>query len=306
MAFNVGSISAYTNETKEQLIEKAILTGKTLSLVSIIPGIKYKETINSLENTVTVANAVCGWSPAGTVTFNQRVIEVTALEVKDALCPKTLEKYYLGQLMKPGAPKDLELGPIVAESYVKQVQAINEKTFWQGGMGSPVYGKFNGFVKILSTEATRVDVSAMGSPAVGSGPYTAATIIGIVDMMVSNTPEEILDAPGLTLFMSLGNYMLYTAALRTANLFHYNGENGANYETLIPGTNIKAVGIAGLTGTNYMILTYAQNLAIGTDMMNEEEKFDIWYSKDNDEVRVLIEYKYGTQVYFPEFCVTNF
>ena len=62
----------------------------------------------------------------------------------------------------------------------------------------------------------------------------------------------------------------------------------------------------GLTGTNYIFGTYAENMVVSTDLTNEEEKFDIWYSQDNDEVRVNIQWKIGVQIYFPQFVVTNF
>ena len=91
MAFNVSSISKFTNETSQELVKKAVLTGKTANLVTILPGVKYKETLNLLENTITVADASCGFNPAGSVAFSQRVIEVAPLEVKDSLCEKTLK-----------------------------------------------------------------------------------------------------------------------------------------------------------------------------------------------------------------------
>jgi len=55
-----------------------------------------------------------------------------------------------------------------------------------------------------------------------------------------------------------------------------------------------------------MLLTYGANLVVGTDLLNEEEKFDIFYSRDNDEVRVNIQWKIGTQIYFPEYVVVNY
>ena len=301
MAFNVTNISKYTDEISSELILKTIMTGKTVDLVTVQPGVKYKQTLNILENTIDVQAATCGWNEgSGEVNFKQREIEVTPLEIKDELCFKTLEQYYLGATMKPGAPADVELGAILAESYLQRVQKDIELNLWKGGMGTPEYGSIDGFVKIIGEDSDRVEVTGI------DGSFTANDIITAVNKMVKNIPEDALEKEDLTLFLSYANYNLYTAALRTANMFHYDGANGVNYETSVPGTNVKVIGTLGLTGTDYLVLTPASNLVVGTDLANEEEKFDIFYSRDNDEVRVNIQWKIGAQVYFPEWAVANF
>ena len=307
MAFNVSSINAYVNETAEQLIKKAVLTGKTIDMVKLVPGIKYKETINILDNTISVQNATCGFTSNGSVAFKQREIEVTALEVKESLCEKTLEQYFIGQWMKAGSPKEEQLGAILADSYVEKIKENIELNIWLGNQHtSPVYGKIDGLIYLLSQESTRVTATLPGSPDPMIGPFTANNIIAVINEMVASIPEAILMRPDLVLFLSYANYNLYTAALRTANLFHYNGDNGQNFETFVPGTNVKVVATHGLTGTDNLVLTYAENIVVGTDLVNEDEKFDIWYSRDNDEVRVNIQWKIGVQVAFPEHVVVNF
>ena len=303
MAFNVSTINPYVNETAMQLAQKAILTGRTVDVVRTVPGIKGTQTLNHLENTISVQNATCGFSSNGSVAISQVPITVTALEIKESLCEKTLEEYFIGQWMKPGSPKEEELGAILADSYVKKVKEAIELNIWKGEVG--VYGKIDGFIHQLAALGTRV-TAHNGSPDVIGGPFTSGTIISSVEAMVAAIPEAILEQPDLILFLSMGNYMLYTSALRTANLYHYDAQNGVNFEMMIPGTSIKIMGTHGLTGTNSMILTYAQNLIIGTDLVNEEEKFDIWYSRDNDEVRVNIQWKLGVAIDYPEFVVCNF
>ena len=302
MAFNVSSISKFTNETRQELVKKAVLTGKTMNLVTILPGVKYKETLNLLENTITVADASCGFKSAGSVAFSQRVVEVAPLEVKDSLCEKTLEQYYLGQMMKPGSPKDEELGPILGDSYVEKIKEYNEKAVWLGNTGSTgANGKVQGFIAILDAAGT----GAGGYVEAGDAGATAGTIVASVDAMVAAVPDAISGRDDLTLFMSYANYKVYCLALRTANFYHYDANMGPDFEIYVPGTNVKVVATHGLQGSNRMVLTYAENLVIGTDLLNEEEKFDIWYSMDNDEVRVNIQWKLGCQVYFPEFVVMN-
>lgn len=297
MSFNVSGISKFTNEIAQGLIKKAVATGRTIDLVSIQPGIKYKETINILDNTISVRNATCGFSSNGSVAIKQRTIEVVALEIKESLCEKTLEQYFLGQSMRAGAPKDEELGMILADSYVQKVQKFNEGCIW-GGTNST--NQFTGLVTLLTAEGTRV------TPAGMSASYTSANIVAHVDKMVAALPEDASAESDLSLFMSFGNYNLYTAALRTANLYNYDGANGSDYSCLIPGTSVRAYATTGLSGTTSLVLTPASNIVVGMDLQNEEEKFVILYSQDNDEVRVNIQWKMGVQVKFPEWCVCSF
>ena len=301
MAFNVSNINPFTNETSQELVKKSILTGRTMDVVTIVPGIKYKESLNILENTITISAATCGFAGAtGDVDFLQRDIEVSPLEVKDQLCPKELEKYWMGQLMKPGAPKDMELGPILAASYVEKIKEQNEFNLWQGEVGGTgAYTLFNGFLELAGT------TGAIGVTA-AAGPHTISDIVAHVNAMVAATPEDILDKSDLILFMSYGNFNLYTAALRAANLYHYDGSVGSDYTTFVPGTNIKVMATKGLSGRPEFLLTFGANLVVGTDLVNEEEKFDIFYSRDNDEVRVNIQWKLGTQIYFVDQVVINY
>lgn len=299
MAFVVTGISAYTDQLSQDLVKAAVLTGRTMEKATIIPGVKYKTALNLLTNTVTVNAATCGWSPTGSVAFTQRDLTATALEVKETLCLKTLEQYWLGAKMKPGTPKDADLGQLLAESYVEKIKVQNELNLWQGNASASAYTKFDGFLKILSGSGT----VATGALTTG---HTVANIIQTVTSMSNAVPEDIQDRDDLTLFMSYANYNLYTSALMQANLYSYNGDEGLEHETRIPGKNITVSATKGLTGRPQMVLTYNANLVVGTDLLNEEEMFDIWYSKDNDEVRVNIHWKLGAQVYFPAHAVINF
>jgi len=255
--------------------------------------------LNILDNTVTVAAATCGWNAAGSVAFSQRDITVTALEVKDALCEKTLEKYWMGQMMKPGAPKDEELGSVLADSYVEGVKVKNEKLIWLGDTAGSPADLVDGFLSILTTDGNYVPVTA------AAGPHTQATIIAHVNAMITAAPEVLSTLPDLTMFMSISNFRMYCAAIADKNYFAVPATVGTELSFVNPLNGVKFVGVAGLSGSDKFVLTYASNLVIGTDLVNEEEKFDIWYSRDNDEVRVNIQYKLGTQVQFPELVVLN-
>jgi len=58
-----------------------------------------------------------------------------------------------------------------------------------------------------------------------------------------------------------------------------------------------------LNGTNKVYATRLSNLFIGTDLLNEEEKFEIFYAKEADQVRFVSEFKMGVNFAFPDEMV---
>ena len=65
MAFSLGTMTAYIEENKAELITKAILGAKTMGLVDVRNGIKSKERIPVLESTTPwQAGTSCGFSSA--------------------------------------------------------------------------------------------------------------------------------------------------------------------------------------------------------------------------------------------------
>jgi hypothetical protein len=42
---------------------------------------------------------------------------------------------------------------------------------------------------------------------------------------------------------------------------------------------------------------------VGTDLLNEQEKFELFYAKEADEMRFVTEFKLAVQVAFPDEVV---
>ena len=72
---------------------------------------------------------------------------------------------------------------------------------------------------------------------------------------------------------------------------------------LIPATNVRIIGVGGLNGTDKVYASYKDNFVYGVDLTGDEEKYDFWYSQDNREHRLAIEFVAGTQVAYPDMVV---
>ena len=307
MSFDVSGLSVYTDENKMDLIKKSVLEGRTLEFVTVQPDIKSSATINILDSTLVAQAGACGWNPLGTTALTQRALAVTDIKVNEAFCLDTLEAYYTQKMMNPGSYNEsIPFEQIFSEDKADKIADMIESILWKGDTaGSGNIALADGYLKLVT--------SLIGSGVVNGNPsgitvatgIVAGNVVDIVDGIVELIPADIIDADDLVVFMGYDKYRTYAKALRDANLFHYNGaeDQGQEFSQMVPGTNVRVVAVKGLNGTNRIITSRVANLYVGMDMLNDAESFDIFYSKDNDEVRFLSKFKLGVQVAFPEFVV---
>ena len=89
-------------------------------------------------------------------------------------------------------------------------------------------------------------------------------------------------------------------------MFHYKYDEAANGQFFLPGTNVKVMAVQGLNSTGKIVASRISNLFLGTDLLNEEERFEIFYAKEADQVRFVAEFKMGVNFAFPDEIVKFF
>lgn len=114
-------------------------------------------------------------------------------------------------------------------------------------------------------------------------------------------PERVLD--GASILVGADMFRKFIQELVAKNYYHYSGEN-LNGEIMLPGSQVKVIAVNGLNGTDKIVAGQLdKNFFYGCDMMNDEEKFELWYSQDFREFRLAIEFNAGVQVAFPDEVV---
>lgn len=308
MAFDVTALADYTKENAEQLITSSIFNAKTQKRISsmgnVRTGIKTAEKIGVLEtDAVFQTGGTCGFNPSGTTAITQRTITVAPIKVHEALCPKDLQKKYTQQMLAAGSrPESIPFEQEYTERKAQHIAAQLETAIWQGDTtsGNGNLNKFDGLIKIIDAAAGVVEGNTGGITAVTG--ITQANVMAIVDGMFSSIPVALLDKTDLEILCGWDVFRLYVLALRNANLYHYDAAN-QDGELVIPGTNIKLVALNGLNSTNRLYAFRWSNIFLGTDMVDEEEKFEIFYAKEADQVRYVVEWKTGVQIAFPNEIV---
>lgn len=285
---NVAAISGYVEEHSEELLSKALLTGDSQRLFNLVTDVKGDQALNIMDVNPVFQAAGCGWSESGSTTFSQRILHGVPIKINMAFCDKNLLKTVHQHLVKIAAgTESLPFEEKWTGDIVDNVKAGIEKMIYQGESGQT--NQFEGLISILeaaSASTTNVDA------ATGTSAYA------FLKKVVLAIPEQVKDP---VILVSSTLYREYMLDLVAANLYHYDPANGAN-EYMLPGTNVKVIGVDGLIGTTgyeYAIAANLQNLFYGVDLENDEEKFDLWFSKDNQEWRLNIEFLGGVQVAFP-------
>lgn len=304
MSYDVSALSDYVDEQNFPLLKKTVFGNKSAQKMNLQTGVKSSTALNRLETTITFQDDGCSRSASGDDTISQRNIDVGEIAVHKDFCPKDLEKKALQTQVKAGSvqdeiPFEEQFTTNIAENIAKQL----EKAIWQGdtASGDANLNKFDGLIKLIDDSGSAVDGN-VDSVATATG-VTKSNIEAIVDGIYESIPEDVLEEEDMAIMMGVDNFRLYTQALKDSNLFNYDATPQAGMELVLPGSNIKIYGLNGLNGTDRMFASQWSNLYVGVDLEDEEEDFELWYSKDDRVVKFTSAFKYGTQVAFPDQVV---
>ena len=308
MAFDISNLPSelaeYSNATRPELLAKVVNEGTTIELVSLQPGVKYKEPIHTLDVDIDVQEGFnCVSTPQGTASFDStRDLEVCRRTAHDSVCMATLEKTYQGVQLSAGSTynaTEAVMGKIM-DGVVNKYQKNTEMFLWDvaGTNACGVDGLY-----------THVSSSTAGVVAVSQSALTTANAIDIVDEFVMELSDDILDRDDLTIFMSMANLKKYKKALRDANYFHAGDVReltSGNVQAIQhPYENVKIVGTIGLGSSNRIIAGPAKQIVVGTDLASDATNFQLWYDINADAVKYRLSSKFGANIVFPEYWVSN-
>lgn len=289
----VSSLPAYVEQRRLPLIAAAVLKADSAKLFNLQTGIKTSAALNLLDTAVEFGDGSdCGWDEAGTQTLSQRILTTGQIKINMAYCDKKMLPYWTQYQVKVAAgEKTLPFEEDFINGVIKDVQEKIEKAIFQGDKTSQDdnLNKFDGLNKILG--------NATGVVSFTKGANVAASVLAAYMAI----PESVLD--GASILIGADDFREYVQSLVSANLYHYDPARPVDV-VYIPGTNVAVRKANGLNGTHKLIAGQLdKNFFYGCDMVNDEEKFEFWYSKDNREFRLAIEFNAGVQVARPNEVV---
>jgi hypothetical protein len=316
MAFDVSTLAAYTKDNWKELVTSSVLGSKTANLIksqgNVLVGVKSAENITIMDTDAFFQSGTnCGFNASGTTTFTQRAVTVGKIKINEALCLKDLESKFLQNALPQGSRyTDMIFAEQYSNRKAEKVAEQMEIALWQGDTASANgnLNKFDGLLKLITAASTAV-TDANTSTYITGGPIAAITVsnvISVFDAIYTAIPAKVVAKDDITIFCGMDVFRLYTIALKNANLFAYNLDIKADSEFFLPGTTVKVVAVQGLNGTNDLVAARISNLFMGTDLLNEEERFEIFYAKEADQIRYVNEFKAGINFAFPDEIVKFF
>lgn len=290
MAISTTGLTAYVEEQRLPLIRKTIFAAPSVKFFNLQTGIKHSAALNILSTEVEFGDgAACGWNEAGSSEFSQRVLEVGNYKVNMSFCDKAMLKYWTGYQVRVAAgQKELPFEEDFVNGVIDGVKKAMERNIWQGVKAQD---RMDGILTILAGESDVIE------PSVATGASTYDKAIAVYKAI----PASKLDRAEI--FMGVDDFRDLVLELTAKNLYHHNPAVDEKLEIILPGTSTKVHGVDGLNGTSKMVGADPENIYYGVDMEGDDEKFDLWYSKDNQEFRLAINFNAGVQVAFPDEIV---
>lgn len=284
----VTSLPDYVEQNVLPLIAKSVLGAKSASLFNLQTDVKGPTKLNIISTDVTLQDAsACGFNAQGSTTLSQRQITPKYLKVNMQWCDKELLGTWAQYQVKVAAgQKTLPFEEDFVNGVVDNVKAAIENMIYQGDGDNA--NEFDGLIKILKADGALTETRK-------------STVYETIKAVYAKLPETAI-ADDTVILVGAGDFRQFIQELVAANLYHYEANDKAGEYTL-PGTAVKVISVNGLNGTDTVIAGRLSNMFYGTDMANDEEKFDLWYSKDDQVFKLAIEFIAGVQVAFPNEIV---
>jgi hypothetical protein len=310
MPTTVNITTSYAGEFAGKYIAAALLSAPTLDKggVTVMPNVKYKSVVKKVSTDANlIKDASCDFTPTGTVTLTERIIQPKELQVNLNLCKTTFESDWdaisMGYSAFDSLPKTFSDFLIAHVS--EKVAAATEASIWTG-VGATA-GQFAGFGSIVSTDALLPAAQEVAGTTV-----TAANVVAELGKIVDAIPQTVYGKEDLKIYVSSNIARAYVRALggfavaATSN----SGTNAQGTQWYTNGDlsfdGVPMFVVNGLAA-NTAICAQTSNLYFGTGLMSdmtEVQVIDTAATLGDKNVRVIMRYTAGVQIGAIEDVVT--
>lgn len=300
--YDISALESYVQNNEKILTVDTVLgnvAGDSIKNMVHQVGIKGSMKLNYLNTEAVLQEGGCSFTPSGVTQFTNRVLDTQLIKVQDEFCKYDLINSWLEYSVRIASTENDPM-PFEAEVFDGVVKSINKKMevlVWQGDTND------GDIIDGILTQAEGADSALTITASTASG----ASVYDAVLAAYMALPEELLNDPETTVFLSPNNYRAYVQELVAQKFYApiYTPNNEEVNDMFIPGTNIKVHKTLGLQGCdNKVIATSWKNLVYGCDLVSDSETFDGWVSRDNGGVfRYSVEFNAGVTSYFPDYLV---
>lgn len=298
MAFDLNGAADYAKSNGKIILTDLVLAGQSMDILPIQEGIKSSEKLIDFSDSGTVLQSGDYTASAynGGVKLTDKSINVVELHVKEKYSRRDLNAKIAQMAMRAGSsPQDMPFQDVLTGLKSTSIAAANEALLWRGDTSATGNLKyFNGF---LTQALAAADTIETGSAAVAlTADNAIAEVEKIVEVAHVEFPVWIDNTHRL--FMSPKQFSTYYRAVNklSGQVDKMTNTPSVVKEFLIPGTNCIATSIAGMQGSNELLITRPDNFVVGVDLKSEDESFNFEYLNEALHWRLFALYKLGAQI----------
>jgi hypothetical protein len=300
--FNTSGLADFTAANPQKALSLVILGGiGTKDYFSVETGVKYQTKIPNITNVdVDISTgAISGYNTgSGQTTIVDVTLQDTQLKIFETYSKEALNKTIMASLGTKGTdPSELPAEDLILALKGKKLHLENEKLIWTDAKVK--IASTGGVLQQLTDASTWLPSGIAG---VAFSGITDASILAAVNAVVTkmegSLPEYVQEE--MILAMSPENLSRYGRALYNLNGTVTTQTVGADgkpiVEIYIPGTNVKAVAMIGLTGKNDLVLSHPLNIIQVVDLVDESDYLSFIFSPFARWFELAAQYKLGVKV----------
>ena len=305
--------STYAGEFAGKYISAALLENSTITreLISVNQNIKFKWVVKKGVLSGIIAAGTCDFTDAGVIALTERILEPIELQVNLLLCKKDFREDW--EAVSMGYSAYDEMPPLFQDwlmsEILGQVAQQIETTIWMGDSNNA--GEFNGFVTLMTADATVIDV--VGASA-GTGGVTTTNVIAEMKKVVDAIPKAVYGKAGCTIAVADNVYRSYVNALGGFGASGLGSQGVDNKGTMWMNQDPKAplffdgipvYRVEGLDA-NYMVAYEKENLWFGTGVLNDSNEVRVVDTSEilgDQNVRFIARWTSGVQYGIGAECV---
>lgn len=280
--------SSYAGTVAGEIVGKAFKEADTIqrNLVTVLPNIPVKQVIRKIDYGNGRTDYSCGFTPAGSVTLDEVILEPKKIKNEAELCKEDFRNVWDTASMGFSAHNDNmpvdEESALLVEILADTAQAT-DSDIWIGDATDD--GHFDGFIPKFLLDATVIDVTAVA--------VTKANVISKIEAVMAAVPVALRRKTDLVFAVSNDVALYYQQSLVSAGIS--NG-NGGNDFQLRYGNYVLEI-VNGLPDST-IVVYQKKNLYFGTGLLSDHNEIRIKDMDDTDlsgTVRYKMVYTAGVQ-----------
>lgn len=300
MAYDVSGLVDYIDELSASgdIWKSIVLSGDTAPTLAQFQT-KYNELklpILESDRDIFQDGDNCTFSASGNLDITQTSIDLCNLKVNQEFCPRDLEDKFTGIYLPSGQNYDsLPLGAMHIDRILQQCQAQNELLTWQGDIisGANSLALCDGFNFIVEDSSA----STAGGDHTGVGAISNTTALGqveaLVDAAIANADTSAAVHNGMfIMYMGHDTFRDYNVNYRSDFAGGYIHADAMG-TTMVQGTRVEMIPVAGLTGTDFMYLTPRNNFSTAMDLAADKGDVRVGLDEREELIWVKLRWKQG-------------